>query len=440
MTNDEMIAKLDESIRLTSEVRAELANTPTPPQDVIDVTPGQDLRQVLESAPAGATLRLADGTYDSGDVLRVSKSVHFTSQNSVVDGEPLTVWLTGRGEQTVFVADEATNVSFVGIGFWQQNPDYELVLIRGANVLFDHCVGEGNPQNGLRRGWRVEGRQMKFKDCFADNIFRPGRDTCVIGAWQDCDGLEVDNCYFCGGAETIMFGGADSPSEARICKNIKITNTTLTKNPNWYAMGAQLKTPFELKSAINVTMQDCILEYGGISEGQGAYLLVLTVRNQDGGAPWSCVKNVLIERCKFSKGGGGINFLGHDDTYESGVMDGVVIRNCSFTEMCYDGPWADHANGWYGSGRGVMFNRAPKNVTLEAITMEGAYMNSLGTFANAPNQPVGLVMKNWKYFQSDYGWKIDDGGMDAPPAHANISVLMPDMIYEITDHDSGASV
>jgi len=439
MTNEEMIAELDLAKQQITSVQLALGASP-PDGTVIDVTPGQSVQAAIDGAPVGATLRLAAGTYDG--TLEIHKSLRFIGPNPPPLGSIATadcpVWLTAWAEQTVFIADDATDVTFTGIGCKQQNPDYELYVVRGRNVTFDRCVGLGDPTNGLRRGWRVEGKQIKLVGCYANNIFRPGRDTCVVGAWQDLDGLELDRNFFCGGAETIMFGGADSPAADRICKNIRITDCTLTKNPKWYAAGAQIKTPFELKSCEHVYMSDCVLEYGGIAEGQGAYLMVFTVRNQDGTAPWSHISDVLVERCRCSKGGGGINILGHDDQYDSGDLVGLTVRNCSFTEMNPDGPWADHAQGWYGSGRGVMFNGRPQQVTLEAITMEGVNMNSLGTFANTPNQPAGLTLRNWKYFTSEYGWKVDDGGMDVPPACANLQNLMPDMVYDITDHDPGA--
>jgi len=141
-------------------------------------------------------------------------------------------------------------------------------------------------------------------------------------------------------------------------------------------------------------------------------------------------------RCNFRRGGGGINILGHDDQYPSEGLQNVVVRNCCFTEMNPVGIWV--IGDWYGSGRGVMFNNKPSSVVLEAITMEGQGMGALGYFANEPQQPVGLTLRNWKYFHSEYGWKIDSGGGDVPPASANIKALMPDLVYEITDHDPGA--
>jgi hypothetical protein len=99
----------------------------------------------------------------------------------------------------------------------------------------------------------------------------------------------------------------------------------LSKNPAWYAQHVQIKNAFELKCAINVKLTNSILEYAGTSAGQGAYLIVLTPRNQDGGAPWSTVQNVLIENCIGRYAGGVAQFLGRDDGNESDVL-GVVIQ------------------------------------------------------------------------------------------------------------------
>ena len=439
---DQAQANLDDAVGSinTAQVHLHDAKALLRPTNVIDVTPGQSVQAAIDSAPVGATLRLAAGTYDGALVIR--KSVTLTGPNPPPPGtatESCPVWLTAYAEQSVLVTPEASDVAFVGIGFKQQYPDYELALLQGNHLLLDRCVGLGDPANGLRRGWRVEGKNITVSGCYMNNIWRPGRDTVCIGSWQVLDGLLVEHCYLCGGAETVMFGGADSPSADRICKNIKITNCTLTKDPAWYGMGAQIKTPFELKSAKHVYMADCVLEWGGIAEGQGAYLMVITVRNQDGTAPWECIEDVVIERCACRHGGGGMNILGHDDLQPSGGLVGLTVRNCSFVDLNPDGPWANHTEGWYGHGRGVMFNGKPQQVTLEALTMEGVSMNSLGSFANTPNQPVGLTMRNWKYFTSDYGWKIDDGGMDVPPACDNLKQLMPDLVYEITGSDPGAA-
>ena len=431
MTNEEMIAALDQAITLTTSVRTALAGAARP---IIDVTPGQSVQAVLDSAPAGVTLRFAPGVYDGA--LTIGQSVHFIPLNPPADG-PATadcpVWFTSSAPETINILPTADSVDFLGIGVKNSNPQYQLVTVRGSHIMFDRCTLLGDPQHGQHRGWQTDGKVMTITQCFADHIWLVGSDSAVIGSWQDCDGLLVDGSYLSGGAETIMFGGADSPSADRMPKNIRIVNNELTKPSGCFALGAQIKNAFEAKCVQNLYLGNNTLRYAGKADGQGAYSIVLTVRNQDGTAPWSTIEHVLIENNVCYWAAGGVSFLGKDDRNASGQMDDVVVRNCRFTQ--FDGNWGD--------ARAVFFNQGVRNVTLEALTFENcANMSALGYFLNAPNQPTGLVMRNWKYITcpTTYGWMVDGGAAVQPPADTNLAALMPDLVYDITANDPGATV
>jgi len=346
------------------------------------------------------------------------------------------VWVTTSAPEGTFMVTGA-GITVAGLGITNRDMTGDGVRITGSRVLFDRCTVVGDPHHGLRRGWLTHGSQIKILGCHADDIFRVGFDSCCVGGWEGGDNIVVDDCYLCGGAEGIMYGGADCSSPAMIPHHITITHTTLTKQRAWYERGdIQLKNGFELKCADHVTMSDCLVEGGGIWEGQGGYVILLTVRNQDGNAPWAHITDVLIERCHFRFGGAGISFLGHDDQYPSGVLKDIVIRDCAFTDLDSNGFTcsADHP----GTGRVAFFHNNPQTVTMDGITASGVNLSALGYFANVPNQPTGLVLRNWKYPETWYGWKVDDGGMDVPPAHAAISALMPDLVYEVTAADPGA--
>jgi hypothetical protein len=433
-----MSATLTAAIALTTQVRDALAVTP-PPADIIDVNPGANLQAIIDSAAAGATIRLAPGWYDGA--LQIRKSLHVIPLNPPPNGQATAdapVWLTSHADDTVWITPEATDVSWLGIGVRNQNAAGEWFAVQGSRVIFDRCTGLGDPTHGQHRGWRMEGPTIVMVNCYADDVGLPGRDSAVVGGWQDINGLDIDKCYFRGGAETVLFGGADAPAADRMPRNIRITSSTLSKNPAWYGMGWQLKNAFELKCGVGVYMADCLLEYGGVAEGQAAYLIVLTVRNQDGGAPWSTVEDVLIERCLCRYGGGGVNVLGTDNVHPSGRMTNVTLRDCKFTGLNPEGVWSQ--GGYKGSGRCVMFDGAPHRLTFDGITMEGTHMGALGYFLNRPQQPTQLTLRNWNYCTSEYGWIIDADGMDLPPASTNLHALMPDLVYEITATDPGASV
>jgi hypothetical protein len=431
MTNDEMIAALDQALALTTAVRQTLA---APASSVVDLTPGMSVQSALEAHPAGTTFRLAPGIYDGA--VTIAQSVHFIPLNPPADA-PATadcpVWFTSGAPETVNILPTADGVDVLGIGVKNSNPQYQLVTVRGSHVTFDRCTLLGDPQHGQHRGWQTDGHVMTITQCFADHIWLVGSDSAVIGSWQDCDGLLVEGSYLSGGAETIMFGGADAPSADRMPKNIRITHNELTKPAGCFALGAQIKNALEVKCGLNIYVGNNILRYAGKADGQGAYSIVLTVRNQDGTAPWSTIEHVLIENNVCYWAAGGVSFLGTDDRNASSQMDDIVIRNNRFTE--FDGTWGD--------ARAVFFNQGVRNVTLEALTFDSCVnMSALGYFLNQPNQPTGLVMRNWNYTTcpTTYGWMVDGGTAVQPPAATNLVALMPDLVYDITATDPGATV
>jgi len=449
MTNDEMVKQLDIAIDATISVRNALAG---PPANTIKVPLGASLQAAIDSAPANSTLQLEDGTYPGA--IRLTKALQFIGANPPAAGrathDTAHSWITSSDTDTITVTNTTDPVKFTGIGFRNSNASGGLVNHLGSHLVLDRCVGLGDPTNGQRRGMIMNGSDWSVLGNYWDDIILSSKETVVLGGWDGTrDGL-IDDCYLRGGSITVMFGGADSKSADRIPTNITIRNSTLTKNPAWFAAGRQIKNAFELKSAINVTMRGCILEYAGLAEGQGAYCLLFTVRNQDGTAPWSCVKNVLIENCTGRYCAGAISFLGFDDNHQSDILDNVTIRNCTFTDITRDGPWTyTDASGAVhtGSGRVTLFNNAPAHVTLEALTFApgpNANLQALGYFPPANHtpklEPVALTLRNWKYPPTTYGWKIDAGPLDTPPSSTHLQAYMPDLTYAITATDPGSSL
>lgn len=430
MTIDQMIAALDHATADIAAVRAELVSAPTPPSREIRVTAGADLQPIVDQAAPGSTLVLDDGIY-TVQQLRISKALTVrgrTSQPPRPATAPVTI-LGSAADGTLLL--DGTRILIQGVGLRNTTVTGELANIIGTDITVDRVTGLGDPAKGLHRGFRLHGTRIVVIDSYFDHIFAFGRDSCVLGAWDGGQDITIDNCYLCGGAETILIGGADSSAAEKIPRNITVARSTLTKRPEWFGMGVQIKNAFELKSAISVHLVDCVLEYAGTAEGQGAYSILLTPRNQGGKAPWSTVEDVLIERCLCRYAGGAVQFLGSDNLKPSGTMRNVTIRNVLFTGL-------DPQGITKGAGRVFTFDRAPQQVTLDAITVEGQNLAALGYFANTPQQPVGLTITNMKFPPTKYGWKIDGGAFDVPPASKNLQRLMPDLVYQVTATDPGA--
>jgi hypothetical protein len=70
----------------------------------------------------------------------------------------------------------------------------------------------------------------------------------------------------------------------------------------------------------------------------------ITVRNQDGGAPFSTIENVTIRDNVIRGAGDGINILGKDDVHPSQILHGLSIENNLFLDIIGE------RNGFEGSG------------------------------------------------------------------------------------------
>ena len=81
-----------------------------------------------------------------------------------------------------------------------------------------------------------------------------------------------------------------------------------------------------------------------------------TVRNQDGGAPWSVVEDVTFPNNLVRHVAAGINMLGHDDIHPSQQARRIAIRNNLFVDV--GGPW--------GSGRLFQLLDGTSDVTIRS--------------------------------------------------------------------------
>jgi hypothetical protein len=279
----------------------------------------------------------------------------------------------------------------------------------------------GDPTNGARCGVVANGGAMKITGAYIADIFTRGEDTQAICAWDMNPGMWIEDCYLEAAGQSIMLGGGDSSSEARMPRDVTIKGCTLTKNPAWFeaARHIQIKTALEFKACIGVTVDNCVLEYAGTSAGQGGYLIVATVRNQDGHAPWSAIKNVLITNCRGGKAGGIVTLLGQDNNYPSGVLDGFQLRASSFTEI-------DPKGITGGAGRLFTFDRSPAHVTIAGVSVVGQNIAAKGYFSGQP--PTKLTIINVTLPPATYGWKIDAGGMGV----AALRAYAPDAIFDNT--------
>lgn len=395
------------------------------------VRAGQSLQAAIDAAQPGTALALEPGIWN--EAITGNKAVAISGAGTG-DGRATrdqASWIVSPGDGVTVTAD---GFSMACIGVKSMNPDRQLVAVTGGKFSADRCTLLGDPTKGQHRGIMLNGIGAVVTRCFVDDVFLIGREAQAIGGWDGTKDVVIENNYLSASSQSILFGGADSAGADRVPRNIQVTRNTLTRNLKWYSIGALVKAPFELKSAIGVRCSDNVMEYAGISQGQGAYLIVLTVRNQDGTAPWSTIEDIVVERNLCRHGGGAVNFLGRDNGNKSGVMRNVVVRHCMFDDV-------DPKSGpWQGAGRGFLFDGAPDNVTIDSCTVQtkgtiGASMYFI------PPPPTKMILRNLKIpaqgtgpGQAEYGIKIDAGGMGL----VALQKFAPDAILEHVNDGTGA--
>jgi hypothetical protein len=419
------IAKLKQIQQLAGEVIASLSG------NTILVPIGSSIQSAINSAPSGSTLLLEQGTYVEN--IRINQPVTIRYQNPVDSpGASMPCWIRGNGPTTIEVTnmDSSNWVNVLDVGVANDTHSGDGIDIYGIQTLVQRVSIFGDAVEGMHRGILTNGNVIRLNNIWMDNIFQIRRDSTGFGGWEGRD-LIATNLSICAGAYGFLFGGADSSSDLFSPSQIDISNFHLTKKPEWVGMGVNIKTGFELKDARDVHIWNGYTAYAGIAEGQGGYAMLLTVRNQDGNAPWATIRNVVIEDVQFAKTAGCCNILGQDDQNPSVKMTNVTIRNCTFLDI--DG------QKYTGDGRCFLFNNAPDKVTLEALTIQGQNLNQLGYFPLPDVKPTNLTMRNWVFPETLYGWFQEDGPHDIPPDATHLKEYMPDMTYEITANDSGAS-
>lgn len=327
----------------------------------------------------------------------------------------------------------------LGVEARQTDARGTIMPVRGARLLIDRARILGDPTLGGRRGINYAGESGAILRSYIDDIFTVDSDSQAIYS-QDMGpgGLVIDDCYLGAAGQSIMFGGGDPTSEARIPRGIRITRSTLTKKPAWVEIVSgsfatlnahhryQCKTPFELKNAIDVEMRDCVLEYAGISQGQPSALIVLTPRNQNNTAPYTTVRDVRISNCVGRFAGGGVSMLGDDDQHPSGPLKDVSILNCKFEEL--------NPAKWGGAGRVFFLNRGGVNIHLEAITATGTGIKSI-VYCDERKPPTGLVLRNFKMPTVVYPYKTVLG-----ITLAKLQEYAPDAVLDLKASDVGATL
>ncbi len=208
------------------------------------------------------------------------------------------------------------------------------------HIIFDRCYLHGDPKKGGRRGIAMNSAHTAVVDSYLADFKEVGAEAQAILGWNGPGPFKIVNNYLEGAGENVMFGGASTPTVADLVpSDIEIRSNHFYKplswkigDPGYGGTPWTVKNLFELKNARRVLIEENLFE-NNWAHAQAGFAVQLTVRNQDGGAPWSVVEDVTFRRNIVRRTGSGVNILGKDDNFPSQQARRILIQDNLFEEV-----------------------------------------------------------------------------------------------------------
>lgn len=377
------IPAINAQIAIGQTALTNIYNLVNPPSNIVNVGVNDNLLSLIASNPAG-TIFVIDPLFQlSGDIvlnkpLTLQSAAPFTGRPTIATKVPT---ITGS------ITATAPSVNLINMGIYG-SPNGGTLLSTFDNLLLQSSLLLGS-NTGQHRGVLANNtKNAKIVDSYIGQIFN-SIDTQAIVAWDGLDGLDVENTYLEASGENVLLGGEDASSAAAMPKNVTINNCDLVKPLSWQGIPTiTVKNLFEIKCGINVNLTNSRLKNCWTS-GQDGYAILLTVRNQNGAAPFSAIVNILIDSNTIENTTSGIQILGNDYSNPSQFLDTVQFSGNKFTKL----------NG----GRTIFISRGSKNLQFVGDSFDGINLNSALSFDDPTYLNTNFMVSGCEFVEGDYG-------------------------------------
>jgi len=418
--------------------------------------------------PAGRTIAVAAGgdfqaalkAAQPGDVITLEAGAKFTG-NFTLPNKPGAGWIVVRtaapdgrlpapgtrvtpasagafpklispnGRPVLTAAPGAHHYRFVGLEF-TVTPDvagYDLISLGNRpasaadvphNLIFDRVYVHGTPTANLRRGIALNSAWTAVVDSHISDVHEIGADSQAIGGWDGPGPFRIVNNHLEGAGENVMFGGADPSLASLVPSDIEIRRNHFVKplawrigDPSYAGRAWTVKNLLELKNARRVLIEGNLFEHNW-AHAQGGTAIVFTVRNQDGGAPWSAVEDVTFINNVVRRTGAGIGMHGMDSK-PSQPTKRVLIKNNLFEDVS--------GARWGGGGRLFQLYNGVTDLVIDHNT---AFQD--GPIIMAEGRPhTGFVYRNNLAPHNEYGIQ----GTGTAPGKGTLDAYFPGAVVEM---------
>ena len=264
------------------------------------------------------------------------------------------------------------------------------------HLIVDRCYVHGDAKTGGRRGIAMNARHAAVVDSYLSDFKEVGADSQAVSGWNGPGPIRIAGNYLEAAGENVMFGGADPTIPNLVPADIEIVHNHLAKPLRWKAGHSTfegiewtVKNLFELKNARRVLVDGNLFEYNW-PQAQNGFSILFTVRNQDGGAPWSTIEDVTFSNNLVRHVAAGINMLGRDDNHPSQQARRITVRNNVFIDV----------GGAWGNGRLFQMLDGTNGVTFDHNT---AFQTGSILFGGDHAPHTGFVFENNIAPRNEYG-------------------------------------
>ena len=263
-----------------------------------------------------------------------------------------------------------------------------------TDITIDRCLIRGDPTVGARRGVQLDGIRCAVIDSYIDNCKEDASDTQAVWAYNTPGPLKIVNNYCEASGENIMFGGADAVYSNSVPSDVEIRRNHLKKPTAWIGLGWQVKNNLEFKNAQRVLCEGNVLEntWPAESDQPGTGFLI-TVRNQDGGAPWSVTQDITFRFNKTINTQGGVNISGIDGNPSLETTRITLSDNLFVSTVLYAG----------GTQRSWSTVNGPDSVEIVNNTFIITDATGAVGYMSGEVSGSGLTVKNNVFIQREYG-------------------------------------
>ncbi len=391
------------------------------------VPAGGDLQAALNAAMPGDVVELTAGATFVGNFelplkpgaewITVRSSAHerLPSPGSRVSPDRDAVFMakivSPNSHPAIRTAEQAHHYRFIGIEVTTtSDAAFSLIYLEAPNqitvgqaptdIIIDRCYIHGTSTGDIRRGIALNGARITVSGSYVSDFHERTADSQAIMGWNGPGPFTIVNNYLEAAGENVMFGGADPDISGLVPSDIEIEGNLFSKplawkvdEPNYAGIHWMVKNLFELKNARRVLVNGNIFEHNW-ADAQTGVAVLFTVRNQDGGAPWSVVEDVTFTNNIVRHTANGIHLLGRDDNYPSEQTKRILIKNNMFYDVTTE-RWG--AGG--GGGRLFQVINGTADVVIDHNT--AIHGNHIVLAEGAPN--TGFVFRNNIVVHNDYG-------------------------------------